>query len=328
MMKKDVAGGLLTMKPICFSALLLAFLIPPTGHAQLSGHNTKGDFGLQAGTQAPPGFYVVPMFYDYTADTLRDSNGDRLAPLGGGGSVDAQAGIIGLLWVSDKKIFGGTYGFAIWPGVTNNALEFPAAQVDDKTSTGFADLYIQPITLGWNTDRADFFAGLGIYAPTGEYEADGDSNRGLGMWSYELLGGTTVYFDEARSWHFAAVGAYETHGKKDGTNIRVGDILTLEGGLGKSFMDGAANVGIAYYAQWKVSDDDFGQAFIPPGGPLLDRHRVYGIGPEITIPLASKKKLYGFLNLRYLWESGARTALEGNTFLATFSFPVPSIPLQ
>jgi hypothetical protein len=93
-------------------------------------------------------------------------------------------------------------------------------------------------------------------------------------------------------------------------------------------MDGAANVGIAYYAQWKVSDDDFGLGFIPPGGPLLDRHRVYGIGPEITIPLASKKKLYGFLNLRYLWESGARTSLEGNTFLITFSFPVPSIPLQ
>jgi hypothetical protein len=328
MMNKDKASGLLTLKPICFSALLLAFLIPPTGYAQLSGHNTKGDFGLLAGTQAPTGLYVIPMFYDYTADTLRDRNGGQLSPLGGGGSVDAQAGNVGLLWVSEKKIFGGTYGFVIWPGVTNNALELPALQVDDKTSTGLADLYIQPITLGWNTDRADFFAGLGIYAPTGEYEAGGDSNRGLGMWSYELLGGTTVYFDEARSWHFAALAAFETHGKKDGTNVRVGNILTLEGGLGKSFMDGAANVGIAYYAQWKVSDDDFGLGFTPPGGPLLDRHRVYGFGPEVTIPLASKSTLYGFLNLRYLWETGARTTLEGNTFLATFSFPVPSIPLQ
>ena len=46
-------------------------------HAQLSGHNTKGDFGLQSGTQAPPGFYVVPLYYDYSADTLRDGNGDK-----------------------------------------------------------------------------------------------------------------------------------------------------------------------------------------------------------------------------------------------------------
>ena len=327
-MNKDKASGLLTMKTICFSALLLAFLIPPTCHAQLSGQNTKGDFGLLAGTLAPPGFYVIPMFYDYQADALRDQKGDRVSPIAGGGSLDARAANVGLMWVSEKKILGGTYGFAIWPGVTNNALGFPPLEVDEKVSTGLADLYIQPITLGWNTDRADFLAGLGIYAPTGEFEAGGDNNRGLGMWTYELLGGTTVYFDEARSWHFAALAAFETHGKKDGTNVRVGDILTLEGGFGKSFMDGAANVGVAYYAQWKVSDDDFGLGSTPPGGPLLDRHRVYGVGPEVTIPLASKSKLFGFLNLRYFWETGARTTLEGNTFVATFSFPVPSIPLQ
>jgi hypothetical protein len=316
------------VKATYFSALLFALLLPLSGHAQLSGHNTKGDFGLLAGSQAPPGLYVIAMYYDFTTDTFRDQNGDELSPLGGGGSIDAKAAIAGLMWVSEKKILGGNYGFAVWPGVTNNALAFPPLQVNEEVSTGLADIYIQPIILGWNTARADFIAGLGIYAPTGEFEAGGDSNRGLGMWSYELFGGTTVYFDEARSWHFAAFAAYETHGEKDGTDIRVGDILTIEGGLGKSFMDGAANVGIAYYAQWKVSDDDFGLGFTPPGGQLLDRHRVYGIGPELTIPLASKSKLYGFLNLRYFWESGARTSLEGNTLLLTFSFPVPSIPLQ
>ena len=313
---------------LALTALLLALLLPLAGHAQLSGHNTKGDFGLQSGTQAPPGFYVVPLYYDYSADTLRDGNGDKFDPLGGGGSIDAGAAIAGLLWVSEKKFLGGTYGFSVWPGVTNNVLELPALQTDSKTSTGLADIYIQPVILGWNKAQADFTAGLGIYAPTGEFEAGGDSNRGLGMWSYEIFGGTTVYFDEARTWHFAATAFYETHGEKDGTDIRVGDILTLEGGLGKSFMDGAANVGIAYYAQWKLTDDDFGLGFTPPGGQILDRHRVYGIGPEITIPLASKSKLYGFLNLRYFWETGARTTLEGDTFLVTFSFPVPSIPLQ
>jgi hypothetical protein len=77
-----------------------------------------------------------------------------------------------------------------------------------------------------------------------------------------------------------------------------------------------------------LAEPDFGSGFTPPVGPILDRHRVYGLGPEITVPLASKAKLYGFLNLRYFWETGARTSLEGNTFLATFTFPIPSIPLQ
>lgn len=311
-----------------FSALLLVILLPLSSHAQFAGHNTRGDYGLQSGTQAPPGFYVVPLFYDYSADTLRDSNGDPFSPLGGGGSIDAQALIAGFVWVSEKKVLGGNYGFSIFPGVTNNALGLPAIQYDTKTSTGLADLYIQPIVLGWNTDRADFTAGLGIFAPTGEFEVLGDSNRGLGMWSYEIFGGTTVYFDKRKTWHFAATAFYETHGKKDGTDIRVGDLLTLEGGLGKSFMDGAVNVGIAYYAQWKTSNDDLGLGFTVPVSQPFDKHQVYGIGPEITLPLASKKKLYGFLNLRYFWETGSRSTLEGDTFLLTLSFPVPSIPLQ
>ena len=189
--------------------------------------------------------------------------GINFEPLGGGGSIDAGAAIAGLLWVSEKKFLGGTYGFSVWPGVTNNALELPALQTDSKTSTGLADIYIQPIILGWNKAQADFTAGLGIYAPTGEFEAGGDSNRGLGMWSYEIFGGTTLYFDEARTWHFAATAFYETHGEKDGTDIRVGDILTLEGGLGKSFMDGAANVGIAYYAQWKLNGRRFRPRYYP-----------------------------------------------------------------
>ena len=51
-------------------------------------------------------------------------------------------------------------------------------------------------------------------------------------------------------------------------------------------------------------------------------------GPEVTLPIASKKTLFGFLNLRYFWETGARSALQGNTFVATLTFPIPGIPLQ
>ncbi len=268
------------------------------------------------------------MYYRYSADEFHDRNGDRFSALGGGGSIDATAWLLGALWVSEHKVFGGNYSFVVFPGVTNNALGFPPLGTDERVSTGLADFYFQPVNLGWSTSRADFTAGIGIFAPTGEYEPGGSSNRGLGMWSNELFAGTTVYFDEARSWHFAATAFYETHGKKDGTNIRVGDILTVEGGLGKSFMEGAVNVGLAYYAQWKLTDDDFGIGLAPVLGRELGRHRVYGFGPELTVPLMTKKTLCGFLNLRYFWETGARTSLQGNTFVATLTFPIPGYPLQ
>ena len=308
------------------AGIFLSIAWAPASQAQLAGHNTRGDYGLLSGTQAPVGIYAVGMFYDYSSDTLRDRDGDSISTTSNGGSVEAQAVVAGLLWTTELKLFGGNYGFAVYPALTNNALELPALQTDTETSTGLADTYIQPLILGWNTERADFLVGLGVYAPTGRYAADADDNRGLGMWSYEAFAGSTFYFDQAHSWHIAATAFFETHGEKEDSDIRVGDILTIEGGLGKSFMDGAANAGIAFYAQWKVSRDDFGAT--PPSGPLIGKHEVYGIGPEVTLPLASKTKLYGFANLRYLWETGAKSTLEGDTLLLTFTIPIPSISLQ
>ena len=314
------------------AALLGAVTILNAGpsQAQLSGHNTKGDFGLQSGSQAPPGFYVVaPMYYRYDADSLKNRDGDTVSiDPEERGSIKANAYVFGLVWVSDYKILGGNYSFQIFPAFTDNTLAAPILGLDESVDTGFTDLYFQPVNLGWHRDRADFVAGLGIFAPTGKYEPEGSDNLGLGMWSFELFAGTTVYLDQAKSWHLATTAFFETHTEKEDTDIKVGNILTLEGGLGKSFMEGAVNVGAAYYAQWKLTDDDLGLDIELPGGRGLGKHRVYGVGPELTIPIATKKKLYGFINVRYFWEFGARSTLEGNTFVLTATFPIPSVPLQ
>jgi len=317
---------------ICVAAAVVAVsaLLANPAHAQLNGHNTKGDFGLLSGSQAPPGLYLAaPIYVRYDADTLRNSEGDRVSlDPDRRGSLAVNAFVVGLIWVSEYKIFGGNYSIQAYPAFTDNALEVPILGTNDSVSTGFTDLYFQPINLGWHSARADFIAGLGIYAPTGRYEPGGDENLGLGMWSFEVFGGTTVYLDKAKSWHFAAAAFYETHTDKKDTNVRVGDLLTLEGGLGWSFMQGLGNLGLAYYGQWKVTEDDLGIDLGLPIELLVGKHRVYGVGPELTIPIATKKKLIGFLNARYLWETGARSTLEGSTFVFTATFPIPSVPLQ
>ena len=310
--------------------VVVSFLGPTPAGAQYNGHNTKGDFGLMSGSQPPPGFYLAaPIYVRYDADTLRNSAGDPVSvDPERQGALAVNAYVAGLIWVSKYKIFGANYSIQAFPAFTDNALEVPILGVDEGVGTGFADLYVQPINLGWHTTRADFIAGLGIYAPTGRYEPDGDDNLGLGMWSLELFGGTTVYLDKAKRWHFAATAFYETHTEKEGTDIQVGDLLTIEGGLGWSFLDGAANLGVAYYGQWKMTDDDIGIDIDLPPVFLIDKHRVYGVGPELTIPIATKKKLIGFVNARYFWETGARSTLEGNNFILTVTFPIPSVPLQ
>ena len=164
-------------------------------------------------------------------------------------------------------------------------------------------------------------------APTGSYDVDAPDNLGLGMWSFELFGGATWYLDAAKSWHFAAAAFYETHTEKEGTDIRVGDILTFEGGLGKSFLEGALTVGLAFDAQWKITEDDPGQFQEAFDLLDLDKHSVYGVGAEMTLPLATKQKLIGFLTTRYMWDFDARSTFEGETLLLLATFPVPSVPI-
>jgi hypothetical protein len=309
--------------------LVLALTTSPA-HAQFQGSNLKGDFGLQSASQAPPGFYLSAFYVRYEGDTLRDRNGDAIAiDPAERGSIDVNGYAAGLVWVSKKKLWGANYSAMVFPGLTDNVLEVPILDRQQKASSGPTDVYVQPINLGWHTDRADYIAGLGVFAPTGRYDADASDNTGLGMWSFELFGGATVHFGKSKSWNFATTAFYETHTEKQDTDITVGDILTLEGGLGKSFKEGAINVGAAYYAQWKVTDDDPGQAIEAMlAGRTLGKHRVFGVGPELTIPIATKKKLIAFLTARYLWESGARTTLEGETFVFQATFPIPSVSLQ
>ena len=153
------------------------------------------------------------------------------------------------------------------------------------------------------------------------------------MWTYEPFLGTTVYLDEQRSVSLATTAFWELHGKKKDTDIRVGQILTLQGGLGKSFLGGGLVVGAAYYAQWKLSADEL-RSFVLPGGRAIEpglgdlKHRVLAIGPDVTLPVASRTKLYALVNVRYLWETGAQSKTRGNGLVVTATFPLPSVTLQ
>lgn len=306
--------------------LVAALVVLPASvaRAQLNGHNSLGDFGVLSGSQPAPGFYASGFYYRYHTDTIRDRNGGVVGPVipDERSEITLQA-LAPIAWyVSELKVLGANYGAMAVVPIANTALAAPIFGLEQETGVGLADLYVQPVNLGWHRERADFTAGLGIFAPTGRYEVDAEDNTGLGMWSFELYGGGTFFFDAAKSWHLATIAFYETHTKKKDSDIKVGDILSLEGGLGKSFREGVFVVGAAYYAQWKLSSDELGSD-LP-----LGKHSVFGLGPEVTLPIATKNKFIASINIRYIWEFGARTKTEGQSLIVTATFPVPSIPLN
>ena len=284
--------------------------------AQLNGSHSLGDFGVQAGTQPAPGFYAALFYYRYDTDTIKDADGNtvRLSP-DSPGSIGITAAAPLLWYVSKAKILGANYGvMAVLPWA-NASLEAPAFALSDTIGTSFADILVRPLDLGWHTKRADVTAGFQFYAPTGRYQRGGSDNIGKGMWSYEPFIGTTLYFDQARTTSLATTAFWELHGDKEDTNIKVGQILTLEGGLGKSFLGGGLVIGGAYYAQWKLTKDQLAE-FVLPGGDRIpvdfpNKHRVFGLGPDVTLPIASKSKLFALVNIRYFWEMGVRVKTEG-----------------
>jgi hypothetical protein len=223
--------------------------------------------------------------------------------------------------------------------MANGSLDAPAFNgFQQSIGTGVADLYFLPITLGWHTKRADFKAAFGFFAPTGRYAAGANDNLGKGMWCWELSAGTTVFLDANKAWSVATAAFWETHSDKSMQltvkdrvvpfNVKVGQILSLEGGLGRSFLKGAASVGLAYYAQWKLTADRLDPVVPVPLDVTISKHRVYGFGPDVTLPVATKKVLIAVVNVRYFWETGARVKTQGQSLVISAMFPVPSVKIQ
>lgn len=314
--------------------LLLIVLAATPAYAQLNGENLLGDTGVKNGSQPAPGLYVANLYYRYGTDTLKGADGERITfDPSERGSLTLHAIIPLVVYVSSAKVLGANYGMMAVMPFANAGLEAPVFGLDKTVSVGPSDMYLLPLQLGWHLPRADVTTAVAFFAPTGRYTAGADDNLGKGMWSYEFSGGTTLYLDQRKSLSFATSAFWEIHSKKDGTEIRIGNLtlegvkvgqlLTLEGGLGKSFLEGAASVGLAYYAQWKITRDEFGLPIDLP----IDKHRVWGFGPDVTIPIATKSKLISLVNVRYLWEAGARLKTEGQSLLVTATFPVPSLAI-
>ncbi len=313
------------------AALLLALAAP--ARAQLNGSHSLGDYGVGAGSQPAPGFYNVVFYYDYGTDTIKDANGDTVQPLPGSpASVDIRALANFFYFVSKGTIAGAHYGAMVVLPWVNGSLEAPAFSLSEGTGTRFGDMLVRPFELGWHFTQADVTTGMQFYLPTGRWERGGYDNVGKGMVTYEPYIGTTVFFDKKRSTSLATTAFYEVHGYKKDTNTKVGQILSLSGGLGKSFLGGGLSIGAAYYAQWKVTDDQLGE-FIGPDGierelTIDGRHKVWAFGPDVTLPVANKSKLFALVNIRYFWETGASLKTQGDTLVVMTTIPIPSIRLQ
>jgi hypothetical protein len=288
--------------------------------AQYKGDHIPGFLGLQSGTQAPPGLYVANVVWIYPTSTIVDNAGrDINLP----GSLTSTADIILVSVVTNYKLFGANVsGSAAFPFIKNR-IQLNSLNVN----TGFAytDMFISA-SFGWHLKRADITAGYNLYIPTGRFSQGGTDNTGLGIWGNEFTIGSTVYLDKKRTWTAAANFGLEFHTDKSGTNINVGDLGTVEGGLGKTFYKKVSgpvpmiiNLGVAGYAQFKVTGDSGSD--IPPALRGY-KDRVFALGPEFNIYIPKPRLT---LLARYEPEFGARNRTQGQAIVVSVAWVVKSL---
>jgi hypothetical protein len=294
--------------------LILVGLCPRQAHAQLITQHVKGSVGLKAGSQPPPGGYIVaPVFYIYNTDTVKDRDGNKLPT-----TADLTSAFYGFGYsqVTTKKILGGYYGFtALIPAFANNRIQ--GTEIDADPGGGLTDSVFTPISLGWHHTRADAIASFSMFVPTGKYTDGADDNTGLGMWGFEPSFGVTAYLDEKRQYHAATLVSLDFQSKKEDSENKVGNQINFEGGVGVDLLKGGLTTGLCYYASFKMSDDEIAGL---PGILIRGKNKTFGIGPEATLAIAAKSKVYGFVTVRYFWETYARTTTQGNAFLIQATF--------
>jgi hypothetical protein len=183
----------------------------------------------------------------------------------------------------------------------------PATHVD---LVGLADVYVQPIRLGWRRSRFDLVTGYSFYVPVGSTTQDeGPTGVSRGQWTHELSFGGTARFDRGGSWALSALGAWDINGRKIGIDITRGETIQVQGGVGKTFAR-IVSVGPVGYALYQVQDDR-GSA-VPPA-LLGARDRAFGLGGELDVTLEKGRSQLFF---RYVHDIAVEARPEAQLFFA------------
>jgi hypothetical protein len=305
-------------------------------HAQQRGQYIPGQYGLNSGVLPDPGFTYANMTINYSADTLKNGNGNTI-PLNGSYDIWAVANIF--YYVPNFKFLDAKVSFMVAPTLANGSATLGSLNFPNLATSGggfgFADLWVQPLTLGWSLKRADVNVGYAFNAPTGRYTAGASDNVGSGYWGHNLLTGSTVYLtkDKGTSADLFTDWEFNHSGRNtgQGTTVTPGKTFTMEWGLGqvlplKKDFSRLLQLGVIGYDQWQVSDNG-GLLSANVSASALPYYSAHAIGFQSTLMLPEKNLNFFF---KFLDEYQALARPRGPTIVFggsyTFRIPKPEAP--
>jgi hypothetical protein len=304
--------------------------------AQQKGQYVPGQFGLNAGAIPDPGITYANIALNYSAGQLNNSSGSAFPNVTGTYAFWLDENIF--YYVPKHKFLGAYYMPYIALNAASGSLvaDLPLGPGTRLTGggSGFTDMFVQPLNLGWHLKHADVTAGYAFTAPTGRYVAGASNNVGSGYWGNNITSGSTVYLTKNKGTSANLSTDWEIHGQKQGTNITPGQAFTIEWGLGqvlplKKDFSRLLQLGLVGYDQWQVSNNSGTTLVggIPVPQSALPYYSVHGIGVQSNFIMPAKGLNFFF---KYYDEYRALARPEGRTFAFGFSWtlriPKPEPP--
>jgi len=305
--KMTTFGGSMNTRKL-FQQLLIvvatAVLMVPIVAGQERGQYIPGFRGLNPVEQPHEGFTYLNFFYYYPTSTVKDRNGDRYNT---DFDLDLVADINLFAYTPKKKFLGATYSALLVVPVMNAAMTLPRFGADLSTTASFGDVYIEPISLGWAFKKGKIRAAYGFMPPSGARRVTSD------YFGHDVSFGGTYHPDKHGLWQISGHSVWEFHHTKRHEDIHVGNNVTFEYGVGKTFVKNKGaqilQVGAVGYSQLQLTKDS-GADVLPFNVGAKDR--VFAVGPEFDLILP-KKKVNMFV--RVLPEFGARSRTQGVTVM-------------
>lgn len=292
------------------AVLLCAMALIPAARAAEAGFSNF-PFGAQttyaaltppAGTTSFFGYALV-----YTADSVRDDNGDRIP----GVEVDVVA-LAPRLVHSWKPSFA---GFKLTSGIVVEGLsvkvKVPGAE--DET-TGPTLLGIEPLYLVRSFGTFHFLTGPLIYLPLGPYNRNEIANSTPNYKALAYQVSTT--WTPTPSWDISLNAAVEFKGKNKETDYQSGTQSSLTFGVGhRPFENQKWDLGFSGFYTRQLSDDEIDGEDVAPDGA---RTRKFAIGPKLVYWFTPGAAIV----VQYHREMETRNAPDGDLFWLECAFPI------
>jgi hypothetical protein len=314
----------------------IVLAVAPSALAQQKGQYVPGQFGLNAGVIPDPGLTYANLALNYSASQLNDATGNHISGINGTYSFWVDENVI--YYVPKRKFLGGYFMPYVVLNYANGELVANITGTSLSSGgggSGFADMFVEPLNLGWHLKRADVTVGYAFTAPTGRFTAGASDNVGSGYWGNNITSGTTLYITKNKATTANLSMDWEVHGQKSGTNITPGQAFSMEWGFGqvlplKKDFSRLLQLGLVGYDQWQVSHNSGTLTIAPPPVPTiplsaLPFYSVHAIGVQSNFILPAKHLTAFF---KYYDEYRALARPQGRTIVFGFSWTlqIPKAP--